>query len=132
MNKFNNNNSPNPGKSELIVLLVIFGLIFLFFKCTCSKSDEEKVIQNAQDLRATAYFNSQECVKDLLKSPSTAEFPYGSEQFVTQIDEDTFIINSYVDSQNSFGAMLRTQYVCQVTLIDNENYTCDSVKLLEQ
>ena len=131
MNKFNSNNNPNPGKSELIVLLVIFGLIFLVFKCTCSKSDEEKAIQNEQNLKSTAYFNSQECVKELLKSPSTAEFPYGSEQFVTQIDEDTFIINSYVDSQNSFGAMLRTKYVCQITLTGNESYTCDSVNLLE-
>ena len=131
MNKFNSNNNPNPGKSELIVLLVIFGLIFLVFKCTCSKSDEEKAIQNEQNLKSTAYFNSQECVKELLKSPSTAEFPYGSEQFVTQIDEDTFIINSYVDSQNSFGEMLRTKYVCQITLTGNESYTCDSVNLLE-
>lgn len=114
-----------------VFVCVVFFIIFLVFKCSCSKTDEEKAIQNEQNLKSTAYFNGQECVKELLKSPSTAEFPYGSEQFVTQIDEDTFIINSYVDSQNSFGAMLRTQYVCQVTLIDNENYTCDSVKLLE-
>lgn len=123
--------SPNPGKTELIAFLIIFGLIFLVLKCSCSETDEEKAIRNEQNIKFHAYFNSQQCLKDLLKSPSTAEFPSGSEQFVTRIDDNTFIINSYVDSQNSFGAMLRTNFVCQVTLIDNENYTCDSVKLLE-
>lgn len=114
-----------------VFVCVVFFIIFLVFKCSCSQTDEEKVKQSEQNLKSTAYFNAQECVKNLLKSPSTADFPYGSEQFVTQIDEDTYLINSYVDSQNSFGAMLRTQYVCQVTLTSNESYTCDSVQLLE-
>ena len=131
MSNSKNISSPNPGKTELIMLLVIFGLIFLVFKCSCSESNENKIMSE-EDQKFSAYYNSQECVKELLKSPSTAEFPSGSEQFVTRIDNDTFLINSYVDSQNSFGAMLRTNYVCQITLNNNDTYTCDSIKLLEQ
>lgn len=130
MSNLKNNQPVTPGAA--IFVCVVFFIIFLVFKCSCSETDQEIANRTEQNSEFTAYYNSQQCVKELLKSPSTAEFPSGSNQFVTKIDEDTYLINSYVDSQNSFGAMLRTNYVCQVTLNSDDTYTCDSVELLEQ
>jgi hypothetical protein len=123
--------SPNPGKTELIMLLVFFGLIFLVFKCSCSQTDEEKATNTEQTLKILALSASQKCVEQQLKSPSTAEFPYGEIEGVSQLSGNTYIINSYVDSQNGFGAMIRTNYRCQVTLTSKDDYTCDSVELFE-
>lgn len=125
------NNQPVTSGAAIFVCVVFF-IIFLVFKCSCSETDQERANRTEQNSEFTAYYNSQQCVKELLKSPSTAEFPSGSNQFVTKIDEDTYLINSYVDSQNSFGAMLRTNYVCQITLNSDDTYTCDNVELLEQ
>lgn len=130
MSNLKSNQTVTPGAA--IFVCVVFFIIFLVFKCSCSETEQEKANRNEYNLKFNAYYNSQQCVKELLKSPSTAEFPSGSEQFVTRIDEDTYLINSYVDSQNGFGAMLRTNYVCQITLNNNDTYTCDNVELLKQ
>lgn len=60
--------------------------------------------------------NVQEGVRKLLKSPSTAVFPNHNEWFVIKVDGVT-TVQSYVDAQNSFGAMLRSEFV--VTIEEN-------------
>jgi len=60
-----------------------------------------------------AYEAAQEFIKHRLKSPSTAVFPRASDVRITKQD-DAWSINGYYDAQNSFGAMLRGEYVCRV------------------
>lgn len=55
---------------------------------------------------------SQLFVKDALKAPSTAKFPVYSEDMVVDGGDGSFIVSAYVDAQNSFGAMMRSNYVC--------------------
>lgn len=57
-----------------------------------------------------AYVMSQSYVKQGLKAPSTAKFPWATDISVQSIGDCKFRISAYVDSQNSFGAMLRTRY----------------------
>lgn len=57
-------------------------------------------------------YNTQEVIKAILKSPSTAKFPWVDEWKVAKKDGST-IVQGYVDSQNSFGAMIRSTF--QVT-----------------
>lgn len=60
-------------------------------------------------------------VKELLKSPTSAEF--NSTPTVTPINDTVFGVSGNVDSQNSFGAMIRSNFMCIVTFTDNaENY----------
>ena len=56
-----------------------------------------------------AFIIAQSYVKSALKSPSTADFPT-FDYSVQKISEDEFKITSYVDSQNSFGAEVRTSW----------------------
>ena len=53
-------------------------------------------------------------IKNILKSPSTAEFPGG---FLSPFEDwnfskngTSYTVSSYVDSQNGFGAMIRSQF----------------------
>lgn len=62
-----------------------------------------------------AFVVSHEFVTRRLKSPSTAKFPRMATDGVrvTRSSECTFLVSSYVDSQNSFGATTRTKYLLE-------------------
>lgn len=70
----------------------------------------------------TAFVMSQTFVKRELVSPSSAKFPWFDKSMATQVDEDTWVISSYVDSQNRFGAMLRTYYIAKVKYLGNDKW----------
>lgn len=53
-------------------------------------------------------------VDQRLKAPSTAKHPWCSDAVISQTGENEFLVISYVDSQNSFGAMLRTKYAAKM------------------
>jgi len=64
-----------------------------------------------------AYTCAQIEITHMLKSPSTAEFPWvHSESATARLDAGKYLVRSYVDSQNSFGAMIRSGYECVVQL----------------
>jgi len=54
----------------------------------------------------------REWVKQRLKSPATAAFPVEISARKTHLD--IFELDSHVDSQNSFGAQIRTRFTCEV------------------
>jgi len=55
-------------------------------------------------------FNCQEALKSMLKSPSSADFPSGYWKF--RMKSGKIVGDSYVDSQNSFWAQIRTYFEC--------------------
>jgi hypothetical protein len=80
--------------------------------------EEAKVIEEAKKakeaeeeaLMSDAFYTSKVFVEKRLKSPSTADFASRSESKVLSMGENLYVIVSYVDSQNGFGAMIRTKY----------------------
>jgi hypothetical protein len=65
---------------------------------------------------AAATLACQEQVRARLKSPATAQFPPFPE--VRGNEQGLAMVISHVDSQNSFGALLRTQWICEVDVSD--------------
>lgn len=59
-------------------------------------------------------------IKQSLKAPSTADFGY---PVAKTIDGKTFVVIQSVDSQNSFGAMIKTYFEVTVQYIGEENST---------
>lgn len=51
----------------------------------------------------------QNGVKSILKSPSTAKFPNITNWYIGK-DKEKIVVQSYVDAQNSFGAMIRSEF----------------------
>jgi hypothetical protein len=63
---------------------------------------------------------SEDFVKERLKSPSTAKFPTAFDYIngdgcMALFNNGVWTLSSWVDSQNSFGAMIRSHYVAQLT-----------------
>jgi hypothetical protein len=65
----------------------------------------------------------QDAMRRRLKAPATAQFPLVREVDVDRTGDGKYSYRSYVDSQNSFGAMLRTQFSCDAETDDGENFT---------
>lgn len=69
-----------------------------------------------------AYYTGQEFVKKQLKSPSTADFPSFKDIQHSHMGDCVHHLRAYVDSQNAFGAMLRTRFTLVVERSDGKVY----------
>jgi len=72
-------------------------------------------------------------VKDRLKSPSSAKFPGifdGQKDHITKLGNQKYQIISYVDSQNSFGAMIRAQFIGVIKQISEDRWRLISLEIL--
>lgn len=67
----------------------------------------------AGDLSADASIICKEYVRAALKAPSTADFPL-LDFTATRHAGGHWTIKSYVDSQNGFGATIRSHYICDM------------------
>jgi hypothetical protein len=79
---------------------------------------------------ATAYAASQIFVQERLKSPATADFPRMSEIKITSHGNGRYSVVAWVFSENSFGAMLRTDYVAEVD-VSTDDWKLISLDFLE-
>ena len=81
-----------------------------------------------------AFALSTELVKDALKAPATAQFPSLQDRGVVVDNRGHFkkkcryAITAFVDSQNGFGAVLRTQY--SVTMLRRDSGRWDAERLV--
>lgn len=62
------------------------------------------------DIKAGVYVLAKKCVKDHLKAPSTAKFSEMWECASQKGEGNIYMMTGYVDSQNSYGAMLQEQW----------------------
>jgi len=92
------------------IIVVFFGLIWAIFLPSCSGTPEKFV---PTDLNASVM--SHQFVTDRLKSPSTAEFSSQNQEIIIQKDDSTWVVTGHVDSQNGFGAMIRSSFICEIT-----------------
>jgi hypothetical protein len=96
----------------LISAVVLFGILVYLF------SGPEEPKQYVPD-KSDAYYAAKTFIKDYLKSPRSAEFAPITKASITTVrntdyDKDVYVVKSYVESMNSFGVMLKTNFVIEV------------------
>jgi hypothetical protein len=64
-----------------------------------------------------AYYEAQKILEKFLKAPSTAKYPSSSEVTIKRFKDDTFQVFGYVDSQNGFGAMIRSDWTVALQFV---------------
>jgi len=74
----------------------------------------------------TAWTMCQSFVEDRLKAPRTAKWPWGFTDRVTHLGGGRYRIKAYVDSENSFGAMMRTRFTAVVAWKGGDNWQLES------
>lgn len=95
---------------KLIGTGILVSIPMLWFTFKNSGTSSKPSVYQAQSACESA-------VTGILKSPSSADF--GGWQRRENAD-GTFEISGYVDSQNSFGAMLRARFSCSVDASGNQ------------
>ena len=81
--------------------------------CVNSCPEPDPNAWKTEDNSIGAYIMMENFVKDRLRSPDSAKFPGvfdGKLDHVRYLGNKKYIINSYVDSQNGFGAMIRSNF----------------------
>ncbi len=106
----------NLGKHQKTAFMIALPIIALIVWGTYQWAIPNNIPSQTQqkDLSITAFVISKNFISTALKSPSTADFPF-SDFTANNLGGNRYAVNSYVDSQNSFGAMIRNNW--QVTLL---------------
>ena len=100
-----------------VVILAISAFILYIGISNESSEPEEKTFSR----KHLVWTLTQDIIKQYLKSPSTASFGRGgfypeqdTETCVTNLGNDVFSVKGWVDSQNGFGATVRTTFLLKM------------------
>ena len=103
-------------------LVVVAGMLL-----GCGGSEPRDPTTGGGETRA--FVMCQQPVEGQLRAPSTAKFPYTTSPGVssTHIGGGVYNVHGYVDAQNAFGAMIRTNWICKIK--ENADRTWSIVEL---
>lgn len=102
------------GIKRLTVLSGLMAAVLVLAGCGEGKTPAERAQANCNS-RVDASLMAEHFVEQRLKSPSTAKFgPYRDMTIAPTGEQCEFLVSSYVDAQNSFGAMMRTNFTAVV------------------
>ena len=95
-----------------------------------AKAAIEKIIEDEKEFVTHAYIIAQDLVRNKLKAPSTAVFP-NSDYTAGPVFSKGVEIKSYVDSQNGFGAQIRTNYTIYLQQTGNDWADVSNWKIID-
>ncbi len=129
------------GAGSFILIIIILGTFIALVpdsdfsdigNKTPVKTKTVKKDWREQNNSSMAYIMVQDFVEQRLKAPKSADFPgaFDSPGYsVDYLGNQSYIIKAYVDSQNSFGANLRTHFVGEIKQKDETNWQLISLEL---
>lgn len=122
------------GAMGCMTIVTLLGAIWLFE--SCGDESETPEVAAPEDPREDAWRMCRALVKKQLKSPSTADFGgYGEQSFektISQAGPNEYRCSAWVDSQNSFGAMIRSNFDVLIRDNGDETWNLVSVESFEQ
>jgi hypothetical protein len=119
----------------VIVLAAVFGFVVLSPMLTPETVTPEQAAQRAADKESRKAETQEEillielkhhatkAVRDRLKAPSTAKFPdtvWKAHEYNIYKMNDFHRVFSWVDSQNGFGAMIRSQWAVDLKKVGDD------------
>ena len=118
----------SPDFYKMLGKIGVVALLLLLLPLSC-----RMFAASPDDNKSLAYVVAREEIRRQLKAPSTAVFPHHYDQgvVVARLQDNSFAISSYVDSQNSFGAQLRKRWVANVSGSNSSNMTVNTARVLD-
>lgn len=90
--------------------------------------DKNGILDREIDNPSAYYSMAKEIIESVLKAPSTADFPsIFSDDIKMARNKDIVAVQSYVDSQNSFGAMVRSEWTVQFRVLNISTYSYEII-----
>ena len=109
-------------KKMKIIVGILWLFVFIIFISALSGGSDSTGTGEVEITDSKVHIMSKSYVENVLKSPSTANFPSYDYSFF-DLGDNKYKIVSYVDSQNGFGAQVRSDYL--VTLSYNSGDWAD-------
>lgn len=110
-----------------VTILILIGILY-----SCMAGSDESVTPQASitvsESESYAAVYCKDLVRNSLKSPKSADFPWGDRAIFSG---GQYVMNSYVDAQNSFGAEIRTHFRCVLQHSGSDEYSGWTVKDLQ-
>jgi hypothetical protein len=103
-------------KWRYLIALGAFAVFGSLFAVLGGSSDYDPDTPTDTDAR----FACRQFVEDRLKAPATADF---TDETVTSLGGERFEVTGSVESQNSFGTTMRSDYECDLRYNGDERWT---------
>lgn len=119
--------APNTNKANrvgcIIVLIIIAFAAFLTIRSCCTQ-----VLDPNSD--NAVMVDAQIAIKENLKSPSTAKFTSKLDEVtIKDLGNNTYVVSSWVDSQNSFGATIRSDWSVTIEVNGDDTFNYGNVSI---
>lgn len=108
-------NQPVPAKSPTTPTTQTSGHSSKHTSSSSSSSSSSSTTNTARHSDEDAFYCAQLIVEDYLKAPSTAKFCKLSDATVTHLGNGEYMVTGWVDAENSYGAMIRSDFVVTYT-----------------
>lgn len=120
-NKRQINNNSYDWKKIIIGIIILIVFFSVIVESNKDNYDSDPIL---------AYNYAKGFIKENLKSPSTAKFPgtFEKKDHVRNLGNGEYLIESWVDSQNSFGAMVRSRWSCKI-IMKNERVKVENLRI---
>ena len=118
---------------SLLFWIIIFAVVVVIALISnLKKNDSPSSSSSSSTIKFMAYGYAEDFVEKQLTSPSTAKYPKVVERdkHITILGNNRYEINSWVDSQNSFGATIRTRFSC-IIIFEGDMVRCEDLKFNE-
>lgn len=120
-----------------IAWLTVLGLLVGgCWRWAANRPQQAAVDFDQQDNRSLAVINAQSHIKTMLLSPRSAKWPGIFDGVITRDHavrqrHGSYVVRSWVDADNAFGASIRTWFVVHLRVRPNGNAEILSAQLLE-
>jgi hypothetical protein len=114
-------------KRIVISVLVLVLMVLVLNGC----EDTFQPTPKPEHSDASAWIMAEKFIEKRLKAPSTAKYSGVTKTKITDLGGGKYKVEGYVDAHNSFGAMIRNNYVCVLHYAGNQEWILDSLDLKE-
>lgn len=117
---------PKRSKANLLGWVAVAVVVVLVIGALTKNDDSD-----GDDLEHAAFTVCKDFVKDRLKSPSSASFRnfFEDDGEVRVTGNGPYRVVSTVDADNSFGANVRSEFVCVVNRVGDDRWELDSLTI---
>lgn len=113
--------------ATVFLCLILLGAIGSFSSPTSSNSSPSSSSQQTtSDRKYVSIAYAESVIEQILKSPSTANFT-DVQAYELSNQKDVWAVNGYVDSENSFGASLRSIWEVDLDYSNGKGGTVKSI-----
>ncbi len=112
----------------LMIVLVVGG--WMWISSDSSVETQTQTEWHQEDASIMAYVKVETWVKEELISPGSAKFPsiFDGQQGNVKRNGQVYTINSWVDSHNPAGALIRTRFTAEVEQVADDNWRLNKLE----